>query len=356
MTQTVGPAIWIGFNLLIIALLMLDLLVFHKEAHEVSMREAALFSAFWVAVGLAFAGVLYIWQGSSASVTYLTGYVIEKSLSVDNLFVFVVVFSYFGVPRAYQHRVLFWGIIGVLIMRGLMIFAGAALLARFDWLTYIFGAFLIFTGVRMAFHEEANVHPEKNAAVRIARKILPVTAEYHDARLIVRDAGRLMATPLLLVLIVVETTDLVFALDSIPAIFAITRDTFLVYTSNVFAILGLRSLYFLLAGVVHKFRFLKYGLSVVLVYVGLKMALHSYLHIPIPISLAVIAIVIGGSVALSMLIPARRPTNCHACKALLDDERDECPECGVIVWPLEAVPGAVSAGDGSQAEDPEPGP
>lgn len=337
MSQPVGPAVWIGFNLLIIALLLLDLLVFHKEAHEVTMREAALFSAFWVAVGLAFAGVLFFWQGGPAAVTYLTGYVIEKSLSVDNLFVFVVVFSYFGVPAAYQHRVLFWGIIGVLIMRGMMIFAGAALLARFEWLTYLFGAFLIFTGIRMAFHDETDVHPEKNAAVRIARKILPVTAEYHDARLFVRDAGRLMATPLFLVLIVVETTDLVFALDSIPAIFAITRDTFLVYTSNVFAILGLRSLYFLLAGVVHKFRFLKYGLSTVLVYVGLKMALHSYIHIPIPVSLAVIALVIGASVALSMLIPVARPKSCHACEAELEDERDTCPSCGIVVWPPEAV-------------------
>lgn len=331
------PAVWIAFNLLIIGLLLLDLLVFHKDAHEVSMREAGLYSVFWVTVGLAFAGVLYFWQGSSAAITYLTGYVIEKSLSVDNLFVFVVVFSYFGVPAAYQHRVLFWGIIGVLIMRGLMIFAGAALLARFEWLTYIFGAFLIFTGIRMALHDEAEVHPEKNPAVRMARKILPVTAEYHDARLVVRDAGRLMATPLFLVLIVVETTDLVFALDSIPAIFAITRDTFLVYTSNVFAILGLRSLYFLLAGIVHKFRFLKYGLSAVLVYVGLKMALHSYIHIPIPISLAVIAIVIGVSVALSMLIPAPRPKNCHTCEAELTDERNNCPSCGAIVWPPEAM-------------------
>lgn len=311
---------------------MLDLLVFHREAHEIKIREAALLSVFWVAIGLLFAVVLHFWQGPAAAVTYLTGYVIEKSLSVDNLFVFVIVFSYFAVPRAYQHRVLFWGILGVLIMRGIMIFAGAALLARFEWLTYVFGAFLIFTGIRMAFHDEADVHPEKNAAVRLARKILPVTARYHDARLIVRESGKIMATPLLLVLIVVETTDLVFALDSIPAIFAITRDTFLVYTSNVFAILGLRSLYFLLAEIVYKFRFLKYGLSVVLVYVGLKMALHSYIHIPIPISLAIIATLITVSVVASLVIPVQPPTECKNCTQALSDDDDVCPKCGAAAW------------------------
>ncbi len=301
--ETLWP--WIAFNGFVLLMLALDLGVFHRKAHEVSIKEAGAWSAVWIALALAFNYGLYLVKGEEPALQFLAGYLIEKSLSVDNIFVFVLIFGFFAVPAAYQHRVLFWGVLGALVMRGIFIAAGAALLAKFHWIIYVFGAFLIVTGIKMAVVRTEGIHPERNPLVRLARKLLPVSSEYHGQSFFVREGGRLVATPLLLVLLMVESTDLVFAVDSIPAIFAVTSDPFLVYTSNVFAILGLRSLYFLLAGVVEKFRYLKLGLSVVLAFVGVKMLLTDVAKIPIALSLAVIALVIAVSIALSLLLPPR---------------------------------------------------
>ncbi len=298
---------WLAFNAFVLGMLALDLGVFHRKAHEVSLKEAGAWSAVWIALALAFNAGIYFWKGQEAGLQFLAGYLIEKSLSVDNIFVFVLIFSFFAVPAAYQHRVLFWGILGALVMRGIFIAAGAALLTRFHWIIYLFGAFLVFTGIKMAVVRTGHIHPDRNPLVRLARRLLPVTSEYREDRFVVREGGKWVATPLLLVLLVVESTDLVFAVDSIPAIFAITSNPFIVYTSNVFAILGLRSLYFLLAGVVEKFTYLKLGLSVVLAFVGVKMLLTDVAKIPIGISLAVIAVVIGVSILASLLRDRRLP-------------------------------------------------
>ncbi len=292
---------WLAFNAFVLAMLALDLGVFHRKAHEVSLKEAGIWSAVWIALALAFNAGLYLWKGQEPALQFLAGYLIEKSLSVDNIFVFVLIFSYFAVPTAYQHRVLFWGILGALLMRGIFIAVGSALLTSFHWIIYVFGAFLVVTGVKMALVRSDGLHPEKSPLVRLARKLIPVTGEYHGQNFVVRKDGRWWATPLLLVLLMVESTDVVFAVDSIPAIFAITSDPFIVYTSNVFAILGLRSLYFLLAGVVGKFHYLKLGLSVVLVFVGVKMLLTDVANVPIGVSLGVIAGVIAASVVLSIV-------------------------------------------------------
>ena len=293
---------WIGFNVFVLAMLALDLGVFHRQAHTVSLREAGAWSAVWVALALAFnAGVYWLW-GSEAGLQFLTGYLIEKSLSVDNIFVFVMLFSYFAIPAQYQHRVLFWGILGALLMRGAFIAAGSYVLEQFHWVIYLFGALLIVTGIKMARRVEA-YDPSRNPVLRLARRVLPLTDQLHGQRFWVREAGRWVATPLFLVLLLVEVTDLVFAIDSIPAIFAVTQEPFLVYTANVFAILGLRSMYFLLAGVVHRFVYLKYGLAAVLVFVGAKMMLVDVYKIPIVASLAVIASCIGLSIALSLWKP-----------------------------------------------------
>ena len=310
--------LWVGFNLFVLAMLAIDLGVFHRHAHIVSVREAALWSVLWISLSLIFnLGIYLYWHdlvphsaytNSEAALAFLTGYLIEKSLSVDNIFVFVLIFSYFAVPAIYQHRVLFWGIIGALIMRATLIFVGAALIERFHWIIYIFGGFLIYTGIRMAFHKDEAMAVEENAMVRLFRRFMPVADRYHDGDFFVRHGGKLMATPLFLVLIVVETTDLVFALDSIPAIFAVTTDAFLVYTSNIFAILGLRSLYFLLAGVIDKFQYLKLGLAVVLTFVGGKMVLESFIHIPIIASLGFIALTLTVAVVASLLNPAKTET------------------------------------------------
>lgn len=303
--------LWIGFNAFVLALLALDLGVFHRHAHTVSVREAGLWSVIWICLSLTFNGVVYLfWDrlspGSSltnaeAGLAFFTGYLIEKSLSVDNIFVFVLIFSYFAVPAIYQHRVLFWGILGALVMRGILIAVGAALLKEFHWIVYVFGGFLIFTGVKMALHRDAELHPEKNPLVRLFRRLIPITEVYEGERFLIRRAGKWMATPLLLVLVMVESTDLIFAVDSIPAIFAVTDDPFLVYTSNVFAILGLRSLYFVLAGVIDKFHYLKLGLSAVLTFVGLKMLLIDVYKIPVLVSLAVIATILTAAVIASLL-------------------------------------------------------
>jgi len=289
--------LWVAFNVFVLGMLALDLAVFHRKAHSVSLREALAWSIVWIALSLIFnLGIYYFW-GQEKALEFLTGYLIEKALSVDNLFVFIVIFSYFSVPAMYHHRVLFWGILGALIMRAIFIAGGVALLSSFHWMVYVFGGFLILTGIKMLFAGDEGVHPEKNPVLRGLRRLMPVTGEYHGQSFFIRDQGRLWATPLLLVLVVVETTDVIFAVDSIPAILAITTDPFIVYSSNVFAILGLRALYFLLAGVLDKFRYLKVGLSLVLCFVGIKMLLADVYKIPIGLSLAAVA----GILALSML-------------------------------------------------------
>jgi tellurite resistance protein TerC len=253
-----------------------------------------------VGLSLAFTAGLYAFRGADPALQFLTGYLIEKSLSIDNIFVFALIFGYFAVPAAYQHRVLYWGMLGALVLRAAFIFAGSALLAQFHWVIYLFGAFLILTGIRMALHRGEEIHPERNPVLRLARRLLPVTSDYREDRLFVREGGRRLVTPLFLVLLMIESTDLVFAVDSIPAIFAVTRDPFIVYTSNVFAILGLRSLYFVLAGVIGKFHYLKLGLSSVLVFVGGKMTLADVYEIPSLVSLAVIAALLTAAVAASL--------------------------------------------------------
>jgi tellurite resistance protein TerC len=286
---------------------VLDLGVFQRKAHVIGIKEALLWSAFWIVLSLCFNVGLYFWQGKEAALQFLTGYLIEKSLSVDNLFVFLLLFMYFKVPAKYQHKVLFWGILGALVMRGALIATGVVLIARFHWILYLFGAFLVFAGIKMGFQKEtAEVHPERNIAVRLFRKFIPVTSEYHEAKFSVKINGRRHATLLMIVLLVVETTDLVFALDSIPAIFAITTDPFIVYTSNVFAILGLRALYFALAGLMNLFHYLKIGLAVILSFVGAKMLLAEVFPIPIGIALGVIAVVLLLSVVASMLWPKEK--------------------------------------------------
>lgn len=302
--------LWIGFNLFVLAMLALDLGVFHRHAHVVSVKEAALWSVVWIGLALLFnAGLYFFWDrlapGSTysnreAALAFFTGYLIEKSLSVDNIFVFVLIFTYFAVPSIYQHRVLFWGILGALVMRAILIAVGAALLKEFHWIIYVFGAFLIFTGIKMARHRNEELHPERNPVVRLFRRLMPVSDHYEGEKFFIRRAGRLVATPLFLVLLMVESTDLIFAVDSIPAIFAVTSDPFLVYTSNVFAILGLRSLYFVLAGMIHKFHYLKLGLSVVLTFVGVKMVLVDIYKIPTGVSLGVIASILIVAIAASL--------------------------------------------------------
>jgi tellurite resistance protein TerC len=302
--------LWIGFNLFVLAMLALDLGVFHRKSHTVSAKEALTWSIVWITLSLAFNAVIYFfWHrmvpGSSytnqeAALAFLTGYLIEKSLSVDNIFVFILIFSFFAVPGKYQHRVLFWGILGALLMRGALIAVGAALLERFHWIIYVFGAFLIFTGIRMAFSQNENVEPDKNPVVKFFRRFMPVTENFEEDKFFVRRAGRLMATPLFLILLVVESTDLVFAVDSIPAIFAVTQDPFIVYTSNVCAILGLRALYFLLADVMDKFEYLKYGLAAVLTFVGIKMVIVEFYKIPVGVSLGVVAGILTISILASL--------------------------------------------------------
>jgi tellurite resistance protein TerC len=300
---------WIVFNIFVLGLLALDLGVFHRTDHAVGMKEASIWTVVWISLALLFNLGIYFYAGAEPALQFLTGYLIEKSLSVDNIFVFVMLFSYFNVPVIYQHRVLFWGILGALIMRGILIGVGAFLISQFHWVIYIFGAFLVFTGIRMGVQKEEHVEVESNGLVRLLRRVMPITQSYHGHDFFVRDAGRIFATPLFVVLLVVETTDLIFALDSIPAIFAVTTDPFIVYTSNVFAILGLRSLYFLLAEVVTKFRFLKLGLSAILVFVGVKMLIVDIYHIPILVSLGVIASILTLSIIASLLLPEAAETD-----------------------------------------------
>ena len=293
--------LWVGFNLFVLILLALDLGVFHRNSHAVSLKEAGIWSIVWITLALTFNAGLYFFMGPEPALQFFTGYLIEKSLSVDNIFIFVLLFTYFSVPAAYQHRVLFWGIIGALLMRGTLIALGAVLLEQFHWILYLFGAFLIFTGIRLGLHKETEVHPEQNPVLKLVRRLVPVTKDYEHDRFFIRRAGQLLVTPLFLVLLVIETTDLVFAVDSIPAIFAVTQDPFIVYTSNVFAILGLRSLYFVFAHVMGKFYYLKLGLAVILSYVGVKMVLADLYPIPTFLSLAIIAVVLAIAIVASVI-------------------------------------------------------
>jgi len=301
--------LWVGFNVFILAMLALDLGVFHRKSHVVSLRESLAWTGVWVVLALVFNAGVWHYAGSQKALEFFTGYLIEKSLSVDNVFVFALLFSYFAVPPVYQHKVLFWGILGALIMRAVMIAAGAALITKFAWIIYVFGAFLILTGIKMIVKREEEIHPERNPVVKWFKKLMPVTPEYRGDRFFVRENGLRMATPLFVVLLLVEFTDLIFAVDSIPAIFAVTKDPFIVYTSNVFAILGLRSLYFALAGVMDKFHYLKIGLGVVLSFVGVKMILaHTAWKIDTLVSLGVIVVVLTTSIIWSLLRP-RKPTH-----------------------------------------------
>lgn len=313
MTESIW--LWVGFNAFILAMLALDLGVFHRKTHVVSLRESLTWTGVWVMLALIFNLGVWHYSGSAKAVEFFTGYVIEKSLSVDNVFVFALLFSYFAVPVKYQHKVLFWGILGALIMRAVMIAAGAALITRFAWIIYVFGAFLILTGIKMILKREEEIHPERNPIVRGFKKLMPVTPDYRGDKFFDRENGKRVATPLFVVLLLVEFTDLIFAVDSIPAIFAITKDPFIVYTSNVFAILGLRSLYFALAGVMHKFHYLKIGLGVVLSFVGVKMILaHTAWKIDTLISLGIIVTILATSMVWSWLRP-KRPERTEAEKA-----------------------------------------
>jgi len=308
---------FILFTALIIALLLLDLGILQRRAHSIGVKEASVLSAMWVALALLFNVFIYFmyenqWlgagqigprqlSGGEAALQFLTGYLVEESLSVDNIFVFVVIFTYFGVPGKYQHKILFWGVLGAIVMRFVFIVTGAVLIAKFEWILYIFGAILVFSGWKMMMQQEMEVHPEKNIFIRLAKKWFPVTEGFDPPRFFVRKGGKLWITPLLIVLITVETTDVVFAVDSIPAVFGITRDPFIVYSSNMFAILGLRSIYFVLAGIMGSFHYLKYGLSAILIFIGLKMLVADLFHIPIGVSLGVVGGVLLTSVSMSIV-------------------------------------------------------
>jgi tellurite resistance protein TerC len=297
-TASVPVSWWIAFNGFVMLMLALDLGVFNRKAHVVRLREALGWTGVWIALAMVFNAWIGWRVGPEAGKEFLAGYLLEKSLSVDNVFVFAVIFSFFKVPREYQHKVLFWGIFGALALRAVMIAGGAALITHFAWIIYVFAALLVFTGIKMFFHDENSVDPGKSIAVRLLRKLMPITPDYHGQKFLVKENGKLFATPLLAVLLCVEVTDVIFAVDSIPAIFAITTDTFIVYTSNVFAILGLRSLYFAIAGILPYFHFLKYGLGVILIFVGAKMSLaHTQWKIDTDLSLGII----GGVLALSVI-------------------------------------------------------
>ena len=297
---------WLGFIAFVLAMLAVDLGVFHRKAHEVRPREAGIWTAVWVTLALLFAGGLYLVENRQVALTFLTGYVIEESLSVDNIFVMVLIFEYFRVPKSVQHRVLFYGILGALVMRGLFIAAGTALITRFHWVLYVFGAMLIVTGIRMARKQDEGFEGERSPIVRGVRRLVPISTEYHGSRFFIVEGGKRVATPLLLVLVLVEVTDLIFAIDSIPAIFGVTRDPFIVFTSNIFAVLGLRSLYFLLAAVVDRFHLLKYGLAVILSFVGFKMVTERFIEIDIVLSLSIILGVLAVAIGASLLWPARQ--------------------------------------------------
>jgi tellurite resistance protein TerC len=297
---------WIGFNVVVVALLILDLKVFHRKAHVIGIRESLLWSAFWIGLSLLFNLGIYFWRGSETALEFLTAYLIEKSLSVDNLFVFFLIFSYFAVPSLYQRKVLFWGILGAIVMRLAFILAGVTLVERFHWALYVLGAVLILAAIRLAVRKDAPVDPEKNVVLRLFRRFIPVSEGYEGDRFFIRRAGRLVATPLIVVVLVVETTDIVFAVDSVPAVLGITLDTFIVYSSNVCAILGLRALYFALAGIMGMFRYLHYGLVTVLLFIGIKMLISDAYDMPVGVALGGVGGVLVVSIVVSLLHPLRK--------------------------------------------------
>lgn len=303
--MVIDAYVWAGFIAFVILLLAIDLGLFHRKSHEVKIKEALIWSAVWISLAFVFNYGIYLFMGKEKALEFLTGYLIEKSLSVDNLFVFIMLFSFFNVQPKYQHKVLFWGILGALIMRAIFIFAGVALISKFHWIIYIFGAFLIFTGIKMLFHKDEEVAPDKNPLVRLFKKFFPVSEQMHGGNFFVKINAKTVATPLFIVLLVVEFTDLIFAVDSIPAILAISNDSFIIFTSNVFAILGLRALYFALAGITKYFHYLKYGLSAILVFVGIKMVIVGYYKIPIVYSLLTILGILVISVVLSVIFPQK---------------------------------------------------
>ena len=297
--------LWVGFNVFVLLMLALDLGVFHRKAHEVKFREAITWSAVWIVLSLIFNAGIWYYFGEVKAIEFLTGYIVEKSLSVDNIFVFVLIFTSFQVPLIYQHKVLFWGVLGALVMRIIFIFAGVALITKFHWIIYVFGIFLIYTGIKIARDKGTKIDIENNALVKYVRKFIPVTTDYFNARFLVKLNNKWHATPLLLVLILIEVTDLIFAVDSIPAILAITNDPFIVYTSNVFAILGLRSLYFALAGSLKYFIYLHYGLALILVFVGIKMLISDFYKLNPFLSLGIIGLILAGSITASFIWPAK---------------------------------------------------
>lgn len=307
--MTHSLSLWVGFNILILMLIAIDLGVLHKKSHVISVREALIWSAGWIFISLTFNVGIYFWFGYESALQFLTGYLIEKSLSVDNIFVFAILFSYFKVKPEYQHKVLMWGILGALIMRGALIAVGTALISNFHWVIFILGAFLVYTGIKMALQKEISVHPERNPVVNLAKRFIPMSNDYDGDKFVTEIDGKRIFTPLIVVLIVVEVTDLMFAVDSIPAIFAITTDSFIVYTSNVFAILGLRALYFALSGVLDMFHYLKYGLGLVLSFVGTKMLISDFYIIPIPMALGAVAAILALSIVASIMIPAKSVTS-----------------------------------------------
>lgn len=297
--------VWIGFLAFVLLMLALDLGVFHRKSHEVKIKEALIWSVVWISMAMVFNYGLYVYMGEIKAMEFLTGYVIEKSLSIDNLFVFIMIFSYFNVDTKYQHKVLFWGILGALIMRAIFIFAGVALISKFHWIIYLFGAFLIFTGAKMLVHKDEKIDPNKNPLVRLFKRFFPVSETMHGDRFFVKINAKIVATPLFVVLLLVEFTDLIFAVDSIPAILAISSDPFIIFTSNVFAILGLRALYFALAGITQYFHYIKYGLSAILVFVGVKMVIVDFYKIPVLMSLFTILGILFISVVASLLFPKK---------------------------------------------------
>ena len=296
---------WIFFGVFILAMLALDLGVFNRKTHVIQMKEALLWTSFWVTLALLFGAGIYFFYGHGKAIEYVTAYLIEYSLSIDNLFVFMLIFRYFDVPRAYEHKALFWGILLALITRGVFIFAGVALISRFHWVMYIFGAFLIVTGIKMALNKQTEVHPDKNIAIRLLRYVMPVSKNFSGAKFFVVEGGVRVATPMLAVLLALETTDILFAIDSIPAVLAISQDPFIVYTSNVFAILGLRSLFFAISGLMRLFHLLHYGLAAILSFVGVKMMIADFFHVPVGISLLIIASILAASIISSVVWPEK---------------------------------------------------
>ena len=314
---------WAVFLLVVFVMLMVDLGVFHRKAHVLSMKEAAIWSTVWVVVALVFNAVVWVWLGHQKALEFFTGYLVEKALSADNIFVFAVLFNYFAVPPEYRHRVLFWGVLGAIVFRLTFILAGTALLKKFHWVIYIFGIIVIISGIKLLMRKEEEIDPERNPVLRLARRFLPITPNYHGQKFFVRLNGKFMATPLMLVLLVVESTDIVFAIDSIPAIFAITRDPFIVFTSNVCAILGLRALYFVLEGMIRLFRYLDEGLAVILVFIGVKMLVSEFYKIPTWVALSFVAAVLAITIALSLMAERREQVRAGKLEAQINPNPKE---------------------------------